>query len=138
MDQMYAMGVTIHSFGIVMLLVAMITNLIVLRQAQDSKKYKRVRSLVLLPLNSMLVAAAIFTGTIMMAAKHLDFTLENILMIIVSIVLIVKEVRRSKALKHVDDDEFLDFIVYKQFAYKLIYFELFIILAISAWMWLFS
>lgn len=138
MDQMYAMGVTIHSFGIVLLLVAMITNLIVLRQAQDSKKYKRVRSLVLLPLNSMLVAAAIFTGTIMMAAKHLDFTLENILMIIVSIVLIAKEVRRSKALKHVDDDEFLDFIVYKQFAYKLIYFELFIVLAISAWMWLFS
>ncbi|MBD3796439.1 MAG: hypothetical protein IE887_01655 [Campylobacterales bacterium] len=138
MDQMYAMGVTIHSFGIVMLLVAMITNLIVLRQAQDSKKYKRVRSIVLLPLNSMLVAAAIFTGTIMMAAKHLDFTLENILMIIVSIVLIVKEVRRSKALKHVDDHEFLDFIVYKQFAYKLIYFELFIVLAISAWMWLFS
>lgn len=44
MDQMYAMGATIHSFWIV-----------------------------LLSLNSMLVAAAIFMGTIMMAAKHLDF-----------------------------------------------------------------
>ncbi|WP_304545700.1 hypothetical protein [Sulfurimonas microaerophilic] len=138
MEQMYAMGVNIHSIGILLLIFAIIMNIVLLYQAEDSEKYKRLRSVFLLPLNSMLVAAAIFTGTIMMAAKHLDFTLENILMIIVAITLIVKEVRRSKALKHVDDDEFIDFVVYKQFAFKIMYFEFFIVVAISIWMWFFS
>ncbi|WP_428738827.1 hypothetical protein [Sulfurimonas sp.] len=135
MEQMYAMGVTIHSLGIIALVLALIWNLIALKRTQFSQKYKRLRSIVILPLNSMLIAAAIFTGTLMMATKHLDFTLENIVMIVIAVILVVKEVRRSKALKHVDDDKPLDFMLYKQFASKIIYFELLIIIAISIWMW---
>ena len=138
MDQMYAMGVNIHSIGVIILILAMVANLVALKQATDVNQYKRLRSIVLLPLNSMLVAATIFTGTLMMAAKHLDFTLENILMIIIAITLIIKEVRRSKALKHVDDDDPVDLMLYKQFASRIIYFELFLVISISIWMWFFS
>ncbi|MEJ2372333.1 MAG: hypothetical protein P8Y16_00745 [Sulfurimonas sp.] len=138
MDQMYAMGVNIHSIGVIVLILAMVTNLIALKQAKDLSKYKRLRSVVLLPLNSMLVAAALFTGTLMMAAKHLDFTFENILMIVIAITLIIKEVRRSKALKHADEDDPVDLLLYKQFASRIIYFELFLVISISIWMWFFS
>ena len=138
MDQMYAMGVNIHSIGVIILILAMVANLVAVKKAEDIGKYKRLRSVVLLPLNSMLVAAAIFTGTLMMAAKHLDFTLENILMIIIAITLIIKEVRRSKALKHIDDDDPVDLMLYKQFASRIIYFELSLVISISIWMWFFS
>lgn len=138
MEQMYSMGVTIHSIGIVVLIAAMVANLLVLDLAKDIEKYKRLRSIVLLPLNSMLVAAAIFTGSIMMAAKHLDFTLENIIMIAVSIFLIMEEVGRSRALKHVSNGNPAEFISYKQLASKVVYVELFLVILISFWMWFFA
>lgn len=136
MDQMYEMGVSLHSIGVMLLMASILFNLLMLRRAEDSESYKRLRSIFLLPLNSMLIAAIIFTGAIMMAAKHLDFTLENVVMIIVSVLLIAKEVKRSKALKHVDDEEIVDFAVYKQFARKLIYFEIVLVSGVSLWMWL--
>lgn len=138
MDQMYTMGVTLHAIGILLLIFAIIINMVVLYQADDSEQYKRFRSIVLLPLNSMLVAAAIFTGAIMMAAKHLDFTPENVIMIVAAVLLILKEVKRSRVLKYVDDDEFSDFVLYKKFAYKILVFEFVLVVLISIWMWFFA
>ncbi len=136
MDQMYAMGVTIHSLSVMALILSIILNIYMLVRAHDIERYQRIRSIVLLPLNSMLVASVIFTGVIMMAAKHLDFTFENFVMILLSILLVAKEVHRSKVLKHVDDENMDDFLRYKEFAYKIISVELGLVLVVSAWMWL--
>ncbi len=138
MEQMYSMGVTIHAIVVLLLIFAIVVNMVVLYQADESENYKRLRSITLLPLNSMLIAALIFTGAIMMAAKHLEFSAENIIMIVVSVLLISKEVRRSKRLKHIDDDEEMDFISYKKFAYKIMSFELVVVLLVSIWMWFFA
>ncbi len=138
MEQMYSMGVTIHAIVVLLLIFAIVVNMVVLYQADESESYKRLRSITLLPLNSMLIAALIFTGAIMMAAKHLEFSAENIIMIVVSVLLISKEVRRSKRLKHIDDDEEMDFISYKKFAYKIMSFELVVVLLVSIWMWFFA
>ncbi|MFT7861047.1 MAG: hypothetical protein ABXS93_08945 [Sulfurimonas sp.] len=138
MDQMYTMGVTIHSMGVLALIFAIMINAVLLYQADDSQDYKRLRSIILLPLNSMLIAIAIFTGAIMMAAKHLHFTAENFIMIFIALLLITKEVRRSKLLNYVDDEDYDDFLLYKKFAYKLIVFEFITVVTISVWMWFFA
>ena len=44
----------------------------------------------------------IFTGVIMMAAKHLDFTIENIAMILFAMILIYLELKRSLGLKNLN------------------------------------
>lgn len=138
MEQMYSMGLTLHTIVVLLLIFAIVINMVFLYQADESKTYKRLRSITLLPFNSMLIAAAIFTGSIMMAAKHLEFNAENIIMIVVSILLISKEVRRSKALRHVDDDEISEFLFYKKFAFKIMVFELVVVVSISIWMWFFA
>lgn len=138
MEQMYSMGVTIHSLGVMALIFSIVVNVVMLYEATDIETYKRKRSVVLLPLNSMLVAAVIFTGAIMMATKHLHFTLENIAMIILSVYLITKEIHRTKVLKHVDDEDEDTFLRYKEFAYKIMSVELGLIIIVSSWMWFFA
>ena len=136
MNEMYNMGLLIHSLGIVALFGVFILNIVLLKVATSLQKYKRLMSIILLPLTATTIGLAIFTGVVMMAAKHLDFTIANIAMIIISVVLIVLEVKRSKTLKYMNPKKERALSAYKIFGSKILYVELILTLLIALWMWL--
>jgi len=136
MNEMYSMGLSIHSVGAVFLLGTIFLNIVSLRLAKDIKKYKRVMSIFLIPLSITSIGLAVFTGTIMMAAKHLDFTIENIVMIIISITIIVLEARRAKYLTFMRNDRERVLEAYSMFASKILYTQFALVMVISIWMWL--
>ncbi len=135
MNEMYNMGLSLHSIGGIALLGVVFLNIFFLRIAKDLRKYKRLMSIFLLPLTATVLGLEIFTGVIMMAAKHLDFTIENIVMIVVSVLLIVLEVKRAKSLKYMNPNKERSLEGYKNFGIKLLYIEIVWILVIFLWMW---
>ena len=136
MNEMYSMGLSLHSIGAVMILVMVFSNLFMLISADDLAKYKRLNSIFLLPLTATVEGLLIFTGIIMMAAKHLDFTILNIVMIIISVVLIVLEVKRIKSLKYLNASKEKAFDAYKPFARRILQIEFVLVGVISLIMWL--
>ena len=135
MNEMYNMGLSIHSFGTVALLGVILLNIFFLSGAKELQRYKRISSIFLNPLGFTAIGVPIFSGTIMMAAKHLDFTIENIVMIIISVVLIILEAKRSKTLKYLNSKAEDSLKIYKSYGMKLLYGEIGLVVFISVWMW---
>ncbi len=136
MNEMYNMGLSLHSYGSVAVLAVIFLNLYILISYKDLKKYKRLMSIFLTPLTYTTLGYVIFTGVVMMAAKQLDFTLENIAMILITIVYIVLEVKRLKSLKYLDSRKERAFEAYKPIARSILQIQFLIVLLISIWMWL--
>ena len=136
MNEMYSMGLSLHSIGSAAILVAIFLNLFMLISSQDLTKYKRVNSIVIWPLTFTVLSAVIFTGIIMMAAKHLDFTFANIVMILVSIILMALEAKRMKSLKYLDEKKDHAFNAYKPIARTILQVEFILVALLSLWMWL--
>jgi len=135
MNEMYNMGLSLHSIGGIALVGIVFLNIFFLRIAKDLRKYKRLMSIFLLPLTATVLGLEIFTGVIMMAAKHLDFTIENIIMIVISVLLIVLEVKRAKSLKYMNPNKERSLEAYKNYGIKFLYIEVVWILVIFLWMW---
>jgi len=133
MNEMYNMGIVTHYYGVVAVLGVILLNLIMLKKANNIEKYKRFNTL-FNPIASIFIGTVIFTGVIMMAAKHLDFTIENILMIAIAVYVIVLEVKRSKKLKYIKNDNLEGFGLYKKDVYKLLFTEFMMVVIISIWM----
>jgi hypothetical protein len=87
------------------------------------------------PIVGTTIGIVIFTGVVMMAAKHLEFSVQNVVMIIFAIILIYLEVKRSLRLKHLNKKEVTAFESYKSYALKIFILEILVILSISLWMW---
>ena len=135
MNEMYSMGLSLHSYSAVAVLVMIFINLFILISSEDLAKYKRANSLYWMPLEITVLGSLLFTGIVMMAAKHLDFTIENIFMIILGVVLIVLEAKRLKALKYLSTTKEHAFAAYKPFARTILQAEFVLVLLMSLWMW---
>ncbi|MCF6339488.1 MAG: hypothetical protein L3J10_01890 [Sulfurimonas sp.] len=133
-NEMYDMGIATHNYGVIFILIVIIINVFMLLRANDIDKYKR-SMLLFTPIGSTAIGIIVFTGVIMMAAKHLDFTIENIAMIVFSIAIIYLEVIRSLKLKYLKKKEENALLKYKSFAFKVYVLEVLITLSISFWMW---
>ena len=136
MNEMYTMGLDLHSLTTVAILAMIFFNLFILISSNDLKKYKRLHSIFLWPATYTILGFVIFTGVIMMAAKHLDFSLENIAMILLSLIYITLEVKRVKSLKYLSDTKDHAFNAYKPIARTILQVEFLMVLIISIWMWL--
>jgi hypothetical protein len=135
MNEMYDMSIVTHNFGVIGILIVVLINLVLLFSATDIKKYKRVMSL-FTPIGSLAIGSVIFTGIVMMAAKHLDFSVENITMIIFALSILFLEVTRARRLKRLSELQENALADFKAFATKVLLLEVLITLLISAWMWL--
>jgi len=135
MNKMYEMSLTIHEWGVLLLLLLFMGSLWQLIKADDLMVYLR-KMRIQSPMIMMAMFAPIFTGMVMMAAKHLEFTVPNIVMIILSVVLIVFEVKRSKPLKYASIAEAGAFEKYKRDATTILIAEIALIIMISIWMYL--
>ncbi len=135
MNEMYEMSLGAHAIGVILLLVIFLASLWQLARARDVMAYLR-KIRIQGPLIFMAMFVPIFTGTVMMAAKHLAFTVPNIIMILVSIILIFFEIKRSRPLKYASIAEEGAFEKYKKDAQKILVSEIALIILISIWMYL--
>ncbi|MCX6075786.1 MAG: hypothetical protein NTW78_02745 [Campylobacterales bacterium] len=133
MNEMYDMSIVTHNMSVMGILAVILVNLVMLLGAQDIRRYaKRVR--IFMPMSATMIAVILFTGIVMMAAKHLNFSVENVIMIIFGIALIFLELTRYKKLKHLDIGKEDALKTYKSIGLKILNIEFFVTLLISAWM----
>jgi len=135
MNEMYNIGIVTHNYGVVLVLGVILINFLMLSRVKSVNKYRRNISL-FMPIGVTMIGTLLFTGVVMMAAKHLDFTIENIVMIVFATALIVLENKRSKTLIYLDTSVEDAFKNYKNYATKIFLLELILVLSISAWMWI--
>jgi len=133
MNEMYNMSIVAHYYSVVAVFLSILLNLVMLIKADDIKKHKRFISLYN-PIGGTFMGGIIFTGVVMMAAKHLDFTIENILMILIAIYMIWLDVKRNKALKIIRTDFHSSFQFYRFFAMRMLITQMLLLLAMSIWM----
>jgi len=129
MNEMYNISIVTHNFSVLVVLGVMSINLYKIYAATDVQAYRKYHMLYN-PMGLTVFGAVIFTGIIMMAAKHLDFSIANIIMIIFSIVLIVLEAKRAKDLRYLMNKDSDGFLVYKKYAQKILLSEIFVTVAI--------
>lgn len=134
MEALYTTGLEIHFVGVVVLLAVVMFNIIMLLLSHQIIRYaKRVR--IVMPISLSLIIITIFTGVVMMAAKHLNFSLANIMMIVLSILFIVLEVKRYKILKHETDlKQENAFVSHKKKAFRILGIEMALLVMMSVWM----
>jgi len=135
MNEMYNMSVVTHNYGVMLVLGVILVNFYMLLSTKNIKKYRRIHTL-FMPIGMTMVGILLFTGIVMMAAKHLDFTIENIVMILFVTALIVLENKRSSTLKNSDLRVESSFKNYKKYAMKILALEVIAVLSISVWMWI--
>ena len=134
MEALYATGLEIHFVGVVVLLAVVMFNIIMLALSHQIIRYAKRLSIVM-PISLSLIIITIFTGMVMMAGKRLDFSLANLVMIVVSIIFIVLEVKRYKILKHETDIKQENALAqYKQKAFRLLGIEMLLLMVMSIWM----
>ncbi|MCK9374179.1 MAG: hypothetical protein M0P91_13435 [Sulfuricurvum sp.] len=134
MEAMYTMGLEIHYVGVIVLMGIVLFNITMLSLSKHVVRYaKRMR--IVMPISASLIALILFTGMIMMAAKHLQFTMANSAMIVVAITMIVLEAKRYKTLKRrTDITREGAFDSYKEKAFRYLGIEAAMLLVISIWM----
>jgi hypothetical protein len=133
MNEMYDMSIVTHNIGVMGLLGVIIVNILILLVSQDIRMYaKRMR--IFMPIGAGMLSLIIFTGAVMMTAKHLEFTIANSIMTVFSFILIFLEVKRYVSLKHLDLNKIDAFKLYRQKAFRIFQIEFFVSLAISVWM----
>ncbi|HEX5710668.1 MAG TPA: hypothetical protein VFX68_04915 [Sulfuricurvum sp.] len=134
MEAMYNLGLEIHIVGVLVLMGVVMFNILMLTLSKHLIAYaKRMR--IVMPISASLIFLVLFTGAIMMAAKHLQFTFMNIAMIMGVIVMIVLETKRYKTLKyHTNIQEENALGKYKQKAFRYLGLEMAILISLSVWM----
>lgn len=131
---MYTTSIDAHNLGAIALLVMIGLNFLLLFQAKELFAYRK-KMAYLTPTIAVVLASVLFTGTVMMAAKHLHFTLANVAMIVVGVVFIILEAKRVKPLKHLKNLPHA-IPLYRAYAIKILSIEFLLLLVISLWMWL--
>ena len=129
MNEMYEMSIVTHNFSALAVLLIIMVNFYKITRANDVFKYRKFNTL-FNPIGATIIGFVVFTGIVMMAAKHLDFTVANNIMIAFSIVLIILEVKRSKGMKFIKNDNLNAFLAYKKISQKILIIEFFIIAVI--------
>ena len=135
MNEMYNMSIVAHYYSVVGILVVILVNIWMLNRATDVKAYRR-QMRIFTPMGSTMIGSIIFTGVIMMAAKHLSFSIENILMILFALFIILLEVKRAKTLKYMNSKVENALENFKALAIKILAIEVLLTMSISIWMWM--
>ena len=135
MNEMYNMSIVSHYYSVIGILVVILVNIWMLNRAKNIASYQR-QMRIYTPIGSITIGSIIFTGVIMMAAKHLEFTIENIIMITFAIAIILLEVKRAKGLKYLNPEITDALDNFKPYAKKLLFIEIALVMSISIWMWL--
>jgi len=131
---MYTLGLNIHIVGVLILLGVVMFNGATLAFSKDIHAYAR-RMRIVMPISSSLLFLLLFTGAIMMAAKHLGFSVTNTAMIVGIVVIIFLEIQRYRVLRYQTDILNTNALAeYKAKGFRYLGIEMAILLSLSAWM----
>ncbi|MCW8839127.1 MAG: hypothetical protein OQK11_10540 [Thiovulaceae bacterium] len=133
MNEMYSMSIVAHNYSVLAVLLVIGVNFYKLLSTKSVQEYRKF-TMLFNAAGGTVIGAVLFTGVIMMAAKHLSFTLENIVMIVYGITLIILEAKRTKAFKYVLNSDKEGFLIFKEKAKKIFAFEFIGTLIIYIWM----
>lgn len=131
---MYNMSLLLHEIGLLLLVLIFLASIWDLNRTDNPIAYLR-KMRIQSPLIFMAMFVPIFTGMVMMAAKHLSFTIPNIVMIVLSVVLIAFEMKRARPLKYASIVEKGVFEKYKKDATVILVGEIALIVLITLWMY---
>lgn len=131
---MYNMSLLLHEIGLLLLVLIFLASIWDLNRTDNPIAYLR-KMRIQSPLIFMAMFVPIFTGMVMMAAKHLSFTIPNIVMIVLSVVLIAFEMKRACPLKYASIVEKGVFEKYKKDATVILVGEIALIVLITLWMY---
>lgn len=134
MNYMFNFSLEIHGYSVVLLFIMMCINLFLLIRANDLFAFRKQMAYTT-PITAVFLASVIFTGTVLVLSKHLALDFSNILMIIVSIAVIMLEVKRIKPLKYLKNVP-QAIPLYRNFTQRLLITEIVLVLAMSLWMWI--
>jgi hypothetical protein len=134
MEAMYTTGLNIHYFGVIVLMGVVVFNIVMLSLSHHIIRYsKRMR--IVMPISGSLIALILFTGAVMMAAKHLQFTFSNTAMLVIAVVMIILEAKRYKTIKRrTDISQEGAFGVYKKKAFLFLGIEMGLLTMMNIWM----
>ncbi|NOQ30997.1 MAG: hypothetical protein GQ570_07755 [Helicobacteraceae bacterium] len=133
MNYMYDMNIDIHLLGTFALIAYFIYNYVMLKNSIEPYAYiSKIRKA--LPIGYSLLFLMLYTGATMMAAKHLQFSVENIIMIIIGLVLILLEINRFYSFKSINPKKDGIFEEYRKRAYQIMFIEFALTLSITLWM----
>lgn len=134
METIYTLGLEIHIVGVLILMGVVAFNILMLAFSKHLLPYtKRMR--IVMPISISLIFLVLFTGAIMMAAKHLHLTLMNIGMIFGLIAMIVLEMKRYQTLKYKTNIHAEDGLKeYKIKAFRYLGAEMVVLVVLSIWM----
>jgi hypothetical protein len=133
MQEMYSMSIVTHNYSVIALLLAVGINYYKLMSAKSVQPYRKFIML-FNAVGSTFLAVVIFTGVVMMAAKHLSFTIENIVMIVFSVVFIILEGKRAKKFKYIKNADWDGFLSYREWAKKIFAAQFILTAVIYVWM----
>ncbi len=134
MNEMYNMSIDIHDLGVLGIMAMIALNMLMTLRTKDAVLYMKSMRVYVTPISATMIGVVIFTGIVMIAAKHLDFTFENIVMIIASAYLIVLEVKRTGLFKRIDIRKEDGFALYKAKVMKILGIEMAVTAVIGIWM----
>lgn len=130
MNEMYSMSIVAHNYAVMAVFAFIVINYLVLLRGFDIKKYKRFMA-IYNPISYTAMGAVAFSGVVMMAAKHLSFTLANSAMILVAMLFVYLEIKRILPLRYIRSDDETKFSHYVKSAQKLLALEFVIVLAMA-------
>ncbi len=135
MEPMYTASIQIHFINTLLIFCSIAFNIILLQLATNTRDFVR-RARIAMTFSTILLIAVGFTGSIMMAAKHLHFDAPNVAMIIILILLIIFEVMRYKNLRSIKIKKDGELERHRVYAMKILTAELAMSIAITIWMML--
>lgn len=133
MNEMYSMSIVAHNYSVMMLFLTIFINFWLISLDGSIAKHKRILSLYN-PIAYIAIGATIFTGIVMMAAKHLDFSIKNSVMIVVAAIFIYLELKRLDILKKLNSKNESGFLSYKNLSKKIFIAQFLLVLLMAIWM----
>jgi hypothetical protein len=115
---MYTSAIDYHIYAVLLLVITITLFYLYTQLQRDFNRYKiLIRNW--MPIYVFALASAIFTGIVMMAAKHLIFDLPNLLMIFSSAFLIGLEIIRHKRMKASPQSDERAYIIFAKRIYAI-------------------
>ncbi len=127
---MYSEAIDYHIYAVLLLVLTITLFYIYTQFQQDFGRYKKsIR--IWMPIYGFALASTFFTGVVMMAAKHLEFTLANNLMIAETFLLLYLEIRRHKMMKVSPQSDEAYYIAYAKRIYAIELLTVFVVVYIA-------
>ncbi|MDF1882263.1 hypothetical protein JHD50_13290 [Sulfurimonas sp. MAG313] len=131
MDEMYQMSQSFHIYSVIALVFVLVIMILVHKFSTDFRAFTKYIKILMI-FHISLASAAVLTGSIMMAVKHLSLSPSNLLMIIAIFIIATLEIKRNKALSQVIRFGLMSKMTYVKLGFRYQLIELILLISVGA------